>query len=107
MIVVLTTFPDKKSATRAARSIVKNKLAACVNILRVESSVYEWEGKMKEDDEFLLIIKAASRNYKPLEKALASGHPYKLPEIIRIKAQGGFGKYVGWVEHQHAFHRPD
>ncbi len=105
MIIVLTTYPDRKSASASARALVKKKLAACVNILKIESSVYEWEGKMKEDGEFLLMIKAAPRNYKAIEKAIASGHPYEVPEIISIKADGGHGKYLSWVEHQHAFHR--
>jgi periplasmic divalent cation tolerance protein len=104
MILVLTTFPDRKSAVKAARDIVKAKLAACVNVIKIESSVYEWKGEMKEGDEFLLIIKGAARHYPALEKLIAKDHPYSLPEIIKVKADGGFGKYLGWVEHPHAFH---
>jgi periplasmic divalent cation tolerance protein len=98
MIIVLSTYPDKKTALKCARSLVKRRLAACVNIVKIESSVYEWKGKLKEEGEFLLIIKARSRDYKKTESAIADRHPYEFPEIIRLPVEGGLRKYIDWVE---------
>lgn len=98
MIIVLSTYPDRKSADQAARSLVKSGLSACVNILRIESSVYRWEGKLKEGAEFLLIIKAGSEDYDKLESAIKKSHPYELPEIIRMQVDGGFQPYLDWVD---------
>ena len=98
MIIVLTAYPGRKSADAAARRIVQADLAACINILRIETSIFKWEGKLKEGAEFLLIIKARAANYEKLESAIRENHPYELPEIIRIPIDGGFAPYLDWVE---------
>jgi periplasmic divalent cation tolerance protein len=97
MILVLTTYPDRKTAGDAAKRLVKTDLAACVSIIRVESSVYKWKGIVKEEGEFMLMIKAKSENHIRLELAIRAGHPYQLPEIIRINADAALSDYLDWV----------
>jgi periplasmic divalent cation tolerance protein len=97
MIVVLTTYPDRKSAGDAAKKLVKTGLAACVSILKIESSVYKWKGILKEEPEYMLIIKAKSGNYTKLEMAICAGHPYKVPEVVRLRVDGGLPDYLAWV----------
>ena len=46
MIIVLTTYPDREKAEEAARMLVGKKLAACVNIIKIEKSIYRWKGKI-------------------------------------------------------------
>ncbi len=98
MIIVQTTYPDKKSAEAAASNIVKKKLAACVNVIRIESSHYVWKGKPRKEGEFFLIIKTAKANYRKLERWIMESHPYELPEIIRIDVSGGLPGYLAWVD---------
>ncbi|KAG5683659.1 hypothetical protein PVAND_012927 [Polypedilum vanderplanki] len=54
------TVPDLDVAKKLSHGIVSNKLAACVNIIPSITSVYEWEGKINEDSELLLMIKTKS-----------------------------------------------
>lgn len=98
MIIVLTTYPEGKSADAAARRLVEKRLAACVNIIRIESSVYRWKGRLKGEGEFLLLIKARAKDYRRLESAIRSDHPYSLPEIIRLRVDGGLPGYLAWIE---------
>ncbi len=73
------------------------KLAACVNRVGPIRSTYRWKGKLCEDAEFLLVIKAAAARYAALERRLRSIHPYELPEIVALPVSRGFRKYLDWV----------
>ncbi len=49
--LVLCTTPDEKTAQLIASTLVEEKLAACVNIIKGIESVYEWQGKVETDAE--------------------------------------------------------
>jgi periplasmic divalent cation tolerance protein len=97
MIIVLTTYPDRKKAESAAASIVKQGLAACVNVIKIESSHYKWKGKIVKAQEFLLVIKTTEKRYKKLEAWIKKNHPYELPEIIKVPVTGGLKAYLDRV----------
>lgn len=98
MIIVLSTYPDRKSAEDAAEMLVEKELAACVSILKIEQSVYRWKGKTEKMPEYLLIIKTTQKAYPQLETEIKKTHPHKVPEIIYFEIKGGQKDYVGWVE---------
>lgn len=98
MILVLSTYPDKKDAQTIAKKIIKQKLAACVSIIKIESSHYKWKGKLVEGKEFLLIIKTTNKNYKKLETFVRNNHPYQVPEIIKLDVSDGLPAYLNWVD---------
>lgn len=98
MIIVLTTYPNKKKSQEIAKAIINKKLAACVNVIKIESSHYRWKGRLVEGKEFLLIIKTANRNYKKLESFVKKTHPYKVPEIIKLPVKDGLKAYLDWVD---------
>jgi periplasmic divalent cation tolerance protein len=97
MIIVFSTAPDMEWADKIAGKLVREGLAACVNVVKVGKSVYEWKGKVKEDGEYLLIIKAGKGNWEGIERAISGMHPYSIPEIVRIDAADAAEKYLGWV----------
>ena len=77
--VGLCTTPDEASALRIARTLVEERLAACVNVIPKVTSVYRWEGRVQENDEWLLIIKsAATVDEERLKKWLAEVRPEDL-----------------------------
>ena len=96
-IVVLCTTPDMECANKIAHFLIKEKLAACCNILPKITSVYSWQGKVEQDNEHLLIIKTKSNNFKNLEDAITKLHPYDLPEIISVDITAGSKKYLDWI----------
>ena len=96
MIILLTTVPKKSDALSLAKKLVGKKLAACVNIIKIESSVFRWKGKLANAREFLLIIKTA-RNYRAIESFIKINHPYELPEIISLKVENGLKQYLKWI----------
>ncbi|MDH5416079.1 MAG: divalent-cation tolerance protein CutA, partial [Nitrosopumilus sp.] len=39
--IIISTYPNKESISKIANDFVKNKIVACVNILKI-SSIYSW-----------------------------------------------------------------
>ena len=58
--MAFVTAPNSDKAKEIAGGLVSNKLAACVNIIPGVTSVYEWEGKIENDSEVLMMIKTRS-----------------------------------------------
>jgi periplasmic divalent cation tolerance protein len=96
-ILILTNVPDEQSAHHIARSLVAQRLAACVNILPGVRSVYQWQGAVEEANEISLLIKTTEARYTELEAAIKSAHPYDVPEIIAIPIAGGLPAYLDWL----------
>jgi len=100
--LVLSTCPDAKNARRIARALVHERLAACVNIMPIEQSVYRWRGKIESAREKLLIIKIRARDYRRLEARLRALHPYELPEVVAVPVTSGFTRYLAWINNPDA-----
>ncbi|XP_020710224.2 divalent-cation tolerance protein CutA [Athalia rosae] len=95
--VAMVTVPTEIVAKKIACDVVKKKLAACVNILPKISSIYEWEGEVKEDQELLLIIKTKTDAIDALTKFVKDNHPYQVCEVISLPIQNGNREYLDWV----------
>jgi len=94
--VVYVTAPQGKGKD-LAKTILEERLAACVNITPVES-MYWWQGKIEEDREDLLIIKTHVKALKKLINKIREVHPYSLPEVIAIPIVEGNPAYLEWVK---------
>ncbi|KAH1065405.1 hypothetical protein J1N35_030392 [Gossypium stocksii] len=97
-IVVYVTVPNRDAGRKLADSIVKEKLAACVNIVPGVESVYEWEGKVNTDPEELLIIKTRQSLLPALTEHVKANHEYDVPEVIALPIGGGSAEYLEWLK---------
>ena len=98
--IVNCTTSSKVNAMEIASFLIESKLAACVNIVPNIVSVYKWEGKVVEGQEFLLIIKTKQRLFRKLEKAIRERHEYELPEIVAIPVIAGNRDYLKWLKNE-------
>ena len=96
MIFVYSTFPNKKEAKEIGKGLVKNKLAACVNIFPIVS-IYHWQKKIVKDKEFAVIIKTRKENFKKIEKFIQDHHSYTTPCILEIPIGRVSKKYLNWL----------
>jgi len=94
--IVISTFSDKSTAKKTAKLLVERQLAACVQMLPIES-VYLWKGKICEDDEIMLFIKSKTVLFDKVAAAIKEIHPYEVPEIIQIPITDGLPKYLKWI----------
>ncbi|XP_046371397.1 protein CutA homolog [Haliotis cracherodii] len=95
--MAFVTVPDMDVAKKLAHGIVKQRLAACVNILPGITSVYEWEDKVNEDPELLLMIKTQTSKIDELSSYVRSNHPYDCAEVISSKIDNGNPPYLKWI----------
>jgi periplasmic divalent cation tolerance protein len=95
--LVLTTLGADADAAALARSLVEERLAACVNILPPMTSVFRWKGAVTEEGEQQLIIKTAPDKVTALEARLRQLHPYEVPEFLVLGTSAGSAAYLAWV----------
>jgi len=95
--VTLVTCRDRKQATAIARTLVREKLAACVNIVPGIASIYRWEGRVEEAREVLLVIKSRRALSKKLTARVRALHSYDVPEVVTLPIASGNPAYLRWV----------
>jgi len=96
-VIVLTTVPEDLDASALARTLVGERLAACVNLLPVMMSIYRWEGKVEESRERQLVIKTSAERVERLRERLAELHPYDVPEFLVVAVADGDARYLAWL----------
>jgi periplasmic divalent cation tolerance protein len=96
-IVIFITAANKTEADNIAGQLVKNKLAACVNIVGNIASVFLWKAKIDSAKEVLLIVKTKKSKFSGVVKLVKSIHSYEVPEIIALPILTGERKYLRWI----------
>jgi periplasmic divalent cation tolerance protein len=95
-IVALTTCPTK-IGEKLARTLVEERVCACVNIIPKITSIYHWKDKIVEDTESLLIMKTDVKHTRTLWEAIKKNHPYEVPEYVVIPIEWGSKDYLDWI----------
>ena len=94
---VLTTVDSTEEAERLGRSITGARLAACVQVVGPIRSLYWWQDKLDDAQEWLLLIKTTSERLTELEQHIKANHGYDTPEITATKIPWGSREYLDWI----------
>lgn len=97
-ILVLTTYPDAAGAEALARTLVRERLAACVNVLPRMTSIYMWDDEEQRGEEHQLFIKTRSAVFEALKARIDELHPYEVAEIIAVPVTHGLDAYLNWID---------
>ncbi len=97
-VLVLTTVPADQDADVLAKTLVEERLAACVNVLAPMRSVYRWKGEVETAAERQLVIKTRAANVPALEKRVKELHPYDVPEFLVVATDSGSNAYLEWIK---------
>ena len=95
--LIISTAGSRDEASRIAKVLVEESLAACVNLAGPIDSVYRWHGKIENAQEFLMLIKTTSAKSAKTIARLRELHSYQLPEAIEIDIEGGSTEYLRWI----------
>ena len=96
--IVLTTIGSEADAIAIAKTLVDERLAACVNVLPEMISIYRWKGSVDQDKEHQIVIKTTTDRLATLEARLRQLHPYELPEFLVMDPAGAGSAYMAWVK---------
>lgn len=94
--VVLVTVGSLVEGQAIAINLIEAKLAACVNLFPL-NSIYLWEGKINQEQEYQLIIKTDLNKFDELAAKIKTLHSYEVPEIIALPIIAGSKTYLDWL----------
>ena len=95
-VIIVSTFPNKTIIKKIGKQLVEKKLAACVNISKIDS-IYSWKGKIENDSEYLALFKTTKKNQTSLKNEIKKLHPYDVPEIAEITVNSMNKPYLDWL----------
>ncbi len=96
--IIFCTVPSKDVGIKIGHILVKERLAACANIVGGLTSIYEWKDEICEDAECLMIIKSRKELFDDIKKKIVDNHPYELPEIVSAPIEAGLEPYLNWIK---------
>ncbi|MGV7033673.1 divalent-cation tolerance protein CutA [Methylobacterium symbioticum] len=97
VLLVYTTFADAETALEIGESLVRDRLAACVNVLPGMRSVYAWKGAVERGAEVVAIIKSRDSLRQPLVAALKARHPYETPILLHLPVAEADPDTLAWI----------
>lgn len=95
--MLLTAVPSRDEAARIAHLLLDEKLAACVQLLPIES-FYVWDGRTQNENELLLLIKTRTALFDAAMARIKAIHPYSVPEIVGTPFLAGVPGYLDWID---------
>ncbi len=98
--VVLTTLSSREDAQSLVRRLVTDRLVACGTIVENALSIYEWQGKLEETPEVLVLLKTRQEHWERLRSVVHKLHPYEVPELLALPVDGGLPAYLTWLAEQ-------
>ena len=95
--LIISTAGLREEASRIASILVEEKLAACVNIVGPIDSIYRWQGKVEDAQEFLMLVKTTATRSQAVMTRIRELHSYKVPEVIEVDINDGSPDYLKWI----------
>jgi periplasmic divalent cation tolerance protein len=98
VVSIYAVFTSAEEAERIGRTVIEERLAACINILSPVRSIYRWKGKIETADEVAAILKTHHWRSDALIARIAELHSYDIPCVVSWPIDKIVGAYADWVE---------
>jgi periplasmic divalent cation tolerance protein len=95
-VIILSTFPNEESSVSVAKELINKKLCACINLTKVRS-LYNWNNKLEDQEEYLVLFKSTTSTVEELKSNIKRAHPYEVPEIVEIRMNKVSKSYLSWL----------
>lgn len=97
-VSVYVLFANAEEAERIGRTVVEERLAACINIFGPVRSIYRWQGSIETADEVAAILKTSQKEADALIMRIAGLHSYEVPCIVTWPIDKLLTSYADWVD---------
>ncbi|MDR2966678.1 MAG: divalent-cation tolerance protein CutA [Methanobacteriaceae archaeon] len=98
MAIIYITTSNEEEAIKIGTHIVKERLAACSNIIKDMKSIYWWEDNLENDDEAILILKTIEEKVDEIIAKVKEIHSYDNPCIIALPVIKASNSYLNWLK---------
>lgn len=95
--LIITTTDSIDIVKNLAFGLIEQKLSNCIQYHKV-ISIYNWESKTEESEEYRLHIKADNNNISKIKDLILSLHNYDLPELVVLEIKEGHKAYLDWIK---------
>lgn len=95
--IVHMTAPTRAEADAIADALVRQRLAACVQIMGEIRSRYWWDGRMHDEPEVMLCAKTTTALFPRLAECVTGIHSYEVPEIVFVPIPLATPQYLAWI----------
>lgn len=97
-VIVIVTTASKQEAENIAQHLLKERLIACANVTGPVSSLFHWDGKLEQAEEYLIFMKSRKDLFEKLAATVKALHSYEVPEIVALPIVEGSKAYLGWLD---------
>ena len=97
LLVVVTSVGTEEQAIDIAHALIRNRQAACVNLMPNVHSIYRWKGRVCDDGEFLLFIKTRAREFGGVRETIQKMNTYELPEVLAYRVDDSSPAFAAWI----------
>lgn len=98
VVSVYVIFANAEEAERIGRTVVEERLAACINVLGPCRSIYRWQGAVETSNETPAILKTTAEAADALISRIAGLHSYDIPCIAVWPIDKLLLSYAEWIE---------
>jgi periplasmic divalent cation tolerance protein len=98
-VLIYSTWPDAQTALAAGRTLVHERLAACMNVLGAVASVYRWQGAVEDASEVAALVKTTADRAAAATARIVELHPYETPAVLALQVDvtGTHGPFAAWI----------
>jgi len=100
MRLLYITCGSEEEAVKIAQILLSEKLIACANIIAGSTSIYKWQGEVKQHKEAIMFAKTTLKNTKSAIERAQKLHSYELPCILVLPVEGGLPEFIDWVKNE-------
>lgn len=94
--IVYITASNFEEAKQIGRTLVEERLVACVNIFPI-TSIFHWEG-VQEANETAIIAKTKMEKVQEVIARVKQIHSYEVPCMVSWEIEQGFPPFLKWIE---------
>ncbi len=95
--MIVTSVGTEEQALDIAHALIRNRQAACVNLVPNVHSIYRWKGRVCDDGEFLLLIKTCAKEFQAVRETIQKINTYELPEVLAYRVDEASPAFAEWI----------
>jgi periplasmic divalent cation tolerance protein len=97
LLIVVTSVGTEEQAIDIAHALIRNRQAACVNLMPNVHSIYRWKGRVCDDGEFLLFVKTRASEFEGVRETIQKMNTYELPEVLAYRVDDSSPAFAAWI----------